>query len=136
VAVQDVLAERHLDRPETAGERLAMTGYAQPAVSGTVRGEVVLRVRTRKPMLWFKFIAGHEVSCEIAQGEPCEYFAHSDTYVFAGREGVAPWFSRGTVEANPAWFEAEHNTTRQPEPASGDRLHAGLGSLSAQEDRP
>lgn len=34
-------AQRHLDRPETAGERLFMTNTATLAVSGTVRGEVV-----------------------------------------------------------------------------------------------
>lgn len=75
----------------------------------TVQSEIVPRFRTRKLMLWFKHICGEEFHCEIAQGEPCDYFAHSDTYVFAGRNGVAPWFSRRTVEANPVWFEAVHN---------------------------
>jgi hypothetical protein len=74
-------------------------------------------------MLWFKHLCGEEWHCEIAQGEPCDYFEHSDTYVFAGRDGVSPWFSRRTVEANPAWFEAEHNAPDQarvpPSPEAG-----------------
>jgi hypothetical protein len=62
------------------------------------------RYRLLKPMLWFKYINGAEFSCNIEQGSICEYFQHSNTYTFAPREGVTPFFSRDTVENNPTWF--------------------------------
>lgn len=43
-------------------------------------------------------------SCTLHAGEICEYFAHSDTYLFASREGVVPFYNRETVERHPEWF--------------------------------
>lgn len=84
---------------------------------------MILTYHTLRPILWFKWIGGDDFHCEISAGETCEYFGHSDTYIFASRGGVAPWFSRKTIEANPNWFKPDFPTG----PIPGDQFtwHTG-----------
>lgn len=41
---------------------------------------------------------------ELRPGETCEYFAHSDTYLFKSQGGVTPFVDGGEVESSPAEF--------------------------------
>lgn len=43
--------------------------------------------------------------CILHAGELCEYFRHSDTYIFKSREGYVPFFSRSTVEKCSSFFQ-------------------------------
>lgn len=41
----------------------------------------------------------------LRAGEVCSYFKYSNTYLFEDRDGVAPYFSRETVEQQKEFFE-------------------------------
>jgi len=70
-----------------------------------------LKYELKKETLW---TAG-DFSCRLLAGELCEYFAHSDTYIFPHRGGYAPYYSAAVVEANPLWFEPVESLGYAPE---------------------
>jgi len=50
------------------------------------------------------FMLGQK-SWVLRAGEICEYFDHSDTFIFEHRDGVVPYFDREVVENMPEFFE-------------------------------
>lgn len=41
----------------------------------------------------------------LRAGEKCQYFKHSDTYLFQSSDGIVPYYDRETVESLPEFFE-------------------------------
>src|SRR5438067_103446 len=61
------------------------------------------RFQLLKDTLW---TGARDFSCVLKVDEVCEYFQHSDTYIFEHRSGFAPYFGARVVLSNPEWFEA------------------------------
>lgn len=60
--------------------------------------------------LWMIPFGLSHISCTLKEGEVCEYFPHSDTYVFDPRDSlegarIVPYYPREIVEAWGFWFE-------------------------------
>lgn len=81
----------------------------------------IKRYRLLKDTIWLSLQCHHcfgspDFACVLACGEVCEYFAHTDTYVFDSQDGVCPFYSRSIVEklVQEGWFEPIENCPDDP----------------------
>lgn len=66
--------------------------------------------RLTRDTFYCGYFNSHPLTTTLKEGEVCEYFAHSDAYVFNGRESlegarITPYYPRTVVESWPFWFE-------------------------------